>query len=75
MPIEIGIIVPSSGTSQPEVAGGRVGQNLGPQTRIATMLIDKQHNVLNLPADEAPTDVQIDPNLWVPLMQATFEKH
>jgi aminopeptidase N len=74
MPIEIGITEPSSATSQPEVAGSRVAQNRAPQTRIATMLIDKQHNVLNIPVDAKPNDVQIDPNLWVPLTQVTFQK-
>jgi hypothetical protein len=38
------------------------------------MLIDKQHNVLNVPVDAEPNDVQIDPNLWVPLAQVAFQK-
>lgn len=75
MPIEIGITVPASVTPQPEVTGTRAGQNRGLQTRMATMLIDKQHNVVTLPMDTAPSDVQIDPNLWIPLMQVAFEKH
>jgi aminopeptidase N len=74
MPIEIGITVPSSATSQPEVTGSRAGQNRVPQTRIATMLIDQQHNVLNILVDVEPNDVQIDPNYWVPLTQVAFQK-
>jgi len=38
------------------------------------MLIDKQHNEFSVPLDAAPTEVQVDPNLWVPLMQVTFEE-
>jgi aminopeptidase N len=75
MPIEIGITVPFSVTSQPEAAGRRVGQTPTLQTRIATMLIDKQHNVLTTAVDTEPSDVQVDPNLWVPMMQVAFEKH
>jgi aminopeptidase N len=76
MPIEIGITVPFSVTSQPEAAGRRVGQTPTTlQTRIATMLIDKQHNVLTTAVDTEPSDVQVDPNLWVPMMQVAFEKH
>lgn len=38
------------------------------------MLVDKQHNELSIPVDAEPTDVQVDPDLWVPLMQITFQK-
>jgi len=72
IPIEIGITLPPPPTSQPEGDGNRAIQNRTPQNR--TMLIDKQHNVLTLLLDGAPTDVQVDPNLWVPLMQVAFEK-
>jgi aminopeptidase N len=75
MPIEIGITVPFSVASQSEAAGRRVGQTPTLQTRIATMLIDKQHNVLTTAVDTEPSDVQVDPNLWVPMMQVAFEKH
>ena len=74
MPIEIGITLPTSST-QPQEAAGRVAQGRAAQTRTATILIDKQHNELSIPADAEPTDVQVDADLWVPLMQITFEKH
>ena len=74
MPIEIGITVPPSPAAQPEGGGNRAAQNRIPQIRITTMMIDKQHNVLTLPLDAAPSDVQVDPNLWAPLMQVAFEK-
>jgi hypothetical protein len=38
------------------------------------ILVDKPHNLLTIPLDVEPTDVQLDPNTWVPLMQATFER-
>jgi aminopeptidase N len=74
MPIEIGISMPLSATSQTESASVPFTQLLGPRTRIVTMLIDKQHNVLNIPVDTEPNEVQIDPNLWVPLTQVAFQK-
>jgi len=75
MPIEIGITAHSSTTSQPEAAAGGVGETRTPQTRIATILIDKQHNVLTIPMDTEPSEVQVDPNLWVPMVKILFEKH
>jgi hypothetical protein len=73
MPVQIGITMPPSATS-PETGGSRGAQNRSAPTRIASMLIDKQHNVLTIPLEDAPTEVQVDPNLWVPLMQVVFEK-
>jgi hypothetical protein len=37
-------------------------------------VVDKQHNEFSIRVDAAPTDVQVDPDLWVPVMQVTFEK-
>ena len=74
MPIEIGIAMPSSARPQSETSSSPVVQSRAPQTRIETVMIDKQHNVMTIPLDDAPTDVRIDPNLWVPLTQVTFEK-
>jgi len=45
---------------------------VGPAQQIVKLTVDQQHNVLNVPLDSAPTDVQLDPNIWVPMMQATF---
>jgi len=75
MPIEIGIIAPPSATFRPEAPAGRVGENRASQTRSAKMLIDKQHNILTIPIDTEPSDVQVDPNSWVPMTKITFEKH
>jgi aminopeptidase N len=68
MPVEIGITLPPAPT-QPGQAAART-----PEMRIVKMPIDKQHNELSVPLDAAPAEVQVDPNLWVPLMQATLEK-
>jgi len=72
MPIQIGITLATS--SQPEAAKGQSAQNRSSQSHTATMVIDKQHNELSIPVDAEPTDVQVDPDLWVPLMQVTFDK-
>jgi len=74
IPIQIELAMPLSANTQTEASSSRASESRAPQTRIETMLIDKQHNVLSIPLDGAPTDVQIDPNLWVPLMQLKFEK-
>jgi aminopeptidase N len=75
MPLEIGIAMPPSPAPQTEAGSGPLGQIRAAQTRMATMLVDRQHNVLNIPVDTEPTEVQIDPNMWVPLMQVAFQKH
>lgn len=67
MPVEVGI------TAQPAQVAPSVSAPPA-EMRMVEMLIDKQHNVLSIPLDAAPNDVQVDPNLWVPLMQATLEK-
>ncbi len=59
MPIEIGIAVQRQGA---------------PAMQMAKIVVEQQHNLLNVPLDTAPTDVQLDPNLWVPMMQATFSR-
>jgi len=74
MPIQIGITVPSSATSPTEAAGSRVNQSRALDTQIATMWIDKQRSVMTIPMNTAPSDVQIDPNLWLPMMQIEFAK-
>ncbi len=80
MPIEIGITLPS-GSVAPATTGATTNAGpggrrpAGPTAEIATILVDKKSNTLSIPLDVAPTDVEIDPNLWVPMMQATFEKH
>ncbi len=59
MPVEIGITVASSGTANPAV-------------RTAKIVVEQPHNVLRVPLDSAPADVQFDPNTWLPMTQVTF---
>jgi aminopeptidase N len=66
MPIEIGITMPPNTTS------GNARGAIGPVQQLVKLTVDQQHNVLNVPLDTAPTDVQLDPNIWVPMMQSTF---
>ena len=78
MPIEIGITVPAPATPAPAAAArGNGGQArpAGPETRIATILVDQQHSTLSVPLEVEPTAVQLDPGTWVPMMQATFAKN
>jgi aminopeptidase N len=70
MPVEIGIVVPLSAPESPETARRRPN---GPEMQKATILLDKPENSLDIPLEVAPSSVQLDPDLWVPLMQAAFE--
>ncbi len=67
MPIQIGLTLPPGVT----LPAGR-GAAAVPQRAIVTMLVDRVHNTLTIPLAAAPTAVHLDPNLWVPMMQATF---
>lgn len=70
MPVEIGIMVPSSSPKAGEEA--RMSPNR-PEMQRATMMLEKQESSLTIPLDTAPSAVELDPDLWVPMMQATFE--
>jgi aminopeptidase N len=81
MPIEIVITLPPGTPAQiPGPAGSmaNAGPSLrgstGPTVQMTTILVDERHNTLSIPLAVAPTNVELDPNLWVPMMQATFEK-
>ena len=65
MPIEIGITVPP-----PLPTAGVPPANS--TVHFAKLLVDQQHNLLTVPLESAPLNLQIDPNLWLPMMQATF---
>lgn len=65
MPIEVGITLPA------QSAGPR-GRSSGPALQKTTILLDKAENTLDIPLDTAPVDVALDPDTWVPMMQATF---
>lgn len=79
MPIDVAISLPqgastAGATESMTNAGPRGRDSEGPTMQTATILVDKRHNTLSVPLTVAPTNVELDPNLWVPMMQATFEK-
>jgi aminopeptidase N len=79
MPIDISVIVPPPppGAQPPAAATGRRGGGAGPATPTTTtvkMWVDQAHNTLSIPATGEPSDVQLDPHVWVTMMQATFGK-
>lgn len=82
MPIQIGITLPRGEAPAPsQGSSGRTANGVGrgqrpsePITQLVTILVDKRHNTLSVPLTVAPTNVELDPNLWVPMMQARFEK-
>jgi aminopeptidase N len=67
MPIEIRVIAtpPAAG------AGGRGGAAAAPPTRL---MLDQAHQTLSIPSATEPVDVQLDPQSWLTMMQATFVK-
>lgn len=68
MPVEIAISMPRTATEQPPVRG----RSQGPMKH--TVWVEKQHNSFTIPLEAAPLDVQLDPNLWLPMMKAEFGK-
>jgi aminopeptidase N len=71
MPIEVDVQLPPESQA---VSGDRAtNRTQEPEVLKSTILVDKQENSLTIPLDTAPADVQLDPDLWVPMMQATFE--
>jgi aminopeptidase N len=80
MPIEIGYTLPPLPGTLPAAriaapAGGlAAGGGRGAVSALPRIVIGPQHNELHIPLDREPSDVQLDPNLWVPMMQATFVK-
>lgn len=69
MPMEIAVTLPpaqpNQNARQPESA---------PIVRMEKVVLDRQHNTFSIPLDAAPTNVQVDPDLWIPLMKCEFEK-
>jgi aminopeptidase N len=75
MPIEVSVTVPPSPAgSPPPAATGRRGGGAGPTTTVVKMWIDQAHNTMTIPVTAEPNDVQLDPHVWVTMMQATFGK-
>jgi aminopeptidase N len=70
MPIEIRITLPAS----PTWAQGTASATPAGVRKTVKVLLDAQQNVAIFPLDVAPFEVQLDPNTWIPLMQATFKK-
>jgi hypothetical protein len=71
MPIEVDVQLPPGSQAAP--GNPPTGRSQAPEIMKATIQLDKQENSLTIPLDTAPADVQLDPGLWVPLMQASFE--
>jgi aminopeptidase N len=71
MPIEVDVQLPPGSQAVPRSPATNRSQ--GPVVLKATILVDKQENSLTIPLDTAPAGVELDPGLWVPMMQATFE--
>jgi aminopeptidase N len=76
MPIEISVTVPPvpAGVQPSPAAPGRRGGGPGPTTTVVRMWVDQVHNAMMIPVPAEPTDVQLDPHVWVTMMQATFAK-
>lgn len=79
MPIEIGIVASPASPAATAEGGAQPGRNTPErrpgerQVQKAVILMDKAQNSLIIPLDAAPAAVELDPGMWVPLMQATFE--
>lgn len=69
MPVEVDIKVPRTSTTGAE---GNRNAAAEPEIRKMTILLEKQQNSLTVPLDTAPTEVLLDPSIWVPMMQANF---
>ncbi len=70
MPIEIHVVAaPAAGAAG---AGGRGAAAAAAQP--AKFMLDKAHQTFTIPSATEPTDVQLDPQSWVTMMQATFVK-
>lgn len=67
MPIEVDI-------KMPQVSAGTEGNRTAaePDVKKVIILLEKQQNSLTIPLDAAPTEVSLDPSIWVPMMQANF---
>ena len=84
MPVEIGVTLPApppaptsaAGTAGSRGAARRANGAAGGQPAAGPLrvVIDKQHNEFTFPMVTEPTEVILDPNGWVSMMQATFVK-
>jgi len=69
MPLEVDIKVPRASTTTAERNRGPAA---GPEIKKVTILLEKQQNSLTVSLDTAPTEVLLDPSMWLPMMQANF---
>jgi aminopeptidase N len=77
MPLEVSLTLPPGAappSAAPPPAGTRGGGAAGPTTTTVKMWIDQAHSTLTIPAAAEPTDVQLDPHVWVTMMQGTFAR-
>jgi hypothetical protein len=81
MPIEIGV-TPGSATQGSAGAVGATGGGAGRggngtgggQAALLRVVVDKQHNEFTFPMATEPSDVRLDPESWVTMMQAKLVK-
>lgn len=69
MPIEVAIRMPQSPARVPE---GNRAASAEPEVKKVIILLETQQNSLKVPLDVPPTNVSLDPSIWVPMMQANF---
>jgi aminopeptidase N len=79
MPIDLKVTSPSPAAAAgaaPAGRGGGAGGRGGAAAGAAptNVWLDKAHQTFTIPSDIEPTDVQLDPQSWVTMMQATFVK-
>jgi aminopeptidase N len=78
MPIEIGYNLPplaqTNSAPQESIAGVQRTGSGREGTSLPRIVIGPQHNEARIPLDREPSDVQLDPNFWVPMIQFTLVK-
>lgn len=74
MPIEVSVTVPPSASNPPAPAPGRRGgaPPANPTTTTTRVWIDQAHTTAAISVAAEPSQVQLDPNVWVTLMEAKF---
>jgi aminopeptidase N len=75
MPIEVAVTAAPTPAAAGTPAPGRRGGGAGPGApAIATIMLEQAHTTFTMPFPSEPAAVQLDPHVWVTLMQATFAK-
>lgn len=68
MPVEVAVTLAAPPAPVPPAAGSNTN------VKVIKIVVEKQRTVATFPLDAAPAEVQLDPDTWVPLMQASFKK-